>query len=99
MNANIYGGSTLVLLPRFEPAAVLETMKRERVNFWTGVPTMFWALTRRFSACPFPAFPTDQSRASMARAPGRISGPWDECCSARPDRKCAAAMREDDRGC
>ncbi len=44
MNANLYGGNTLVLLPRFEPAAVLETMKREGVNLWTGVPTMFWAL-------------------------------------------------------
>jgi long-chain acyl-CoA synthetase len=44
MNTGFYGGWTLVLLPRFDPAAVLETMARERVNFWVGVPTMYWAL-------------------------------------------------------
>ena len=32
------------LLPRFDAAAVLDTMARERVTFWAGVPTMFWAL-------------------------------------------------------
>jgi long-chain acyl-CoA synthetase len=40
----LYGGFTVVLLPRFEPPAVLETMQREKVNFWTGVPTMYWSL-------------------------------------------------------
>ena len=44
MNAGLISGSTVVLLPRFEPAAVLETMVREKVNLWAGVPTMFWAL-------------------------------------------------------
>jgi long-chain acyl-CoA synthetase len=50
MNANIYGGSTLVLVPRFEPATVLEAMQREQVNLWTGVPTMFWALLQYVKA-------------------------------------------------
>jgi long-chain acyl-CoA synthetase len=31
-------------MPRFEAGAVLEVMKRDKVNFWTGVPTMFHAL-------------------------------------------------------
>jgi len=44
MNAGLFSGSTVVLLPRFEPAAVLETMVREKVNIWAGVPTMFWSL-------------------------------------------------------
>ena len=44
MNTGFYGGWTVVLLPRFDPAAVLETMAKERVNFWVGVPTMYWAL-------------------------------------------------------
>lgn len=44
MNAGIAGGFRLVLLPRFEPAAVLETMRREQVALWVGVPTMYWAL-------------------------------------------------------
>jgi long-chain acyl-CoA synthetase len=46
MNSNMYGGARCVLLPRFEPQAVLETMVREKVNFWVGVPTMYWALLK-----------------------------------------------------
>ena len=44
MNAGFYGGLRLVLLPRFEPAAVLQTMVDEAVEFWIGVPTMYWTL-------------------------------------------------------
>jgi long-chain acyl-CoA synthetase len=44
MNAGIAGGWTLVLLPRFEPAAVLRAFEEERVSCWIGVPTMYWAL-------------------------------------------------------
>jgi len=44
MNAVLYAGGTLVLLPRFDPAALLDTIKRERVTHWIGVPTMYWAL-------------------------------------------------------
>ena len=44
MNAGVLGGMRLVLLPRFEPATVLEVMERERTGFWTAVPTMYWAL-------------------------------------------------------
>ena len=46
MNTNIFGGSRVVLLPRFDPGAVIETMMSEKVNFWVGVPTMYWALIR-----------------------------------------------------
>jgi long-chain acyl-CoA synthetase len=46
MNTNLYGGNRVVLLPRFEPKTTLEAMERERVNFWVGVPTMYWALLR-----------------------------------------------------
>jgi long-chain acyl-CoA synthetase len=46
MNAGLLGGFRLVLLPRFEPAAVLETMRREQVGIWIGVPTMYWTLLR-----------------------------------------------------
>jgi long-chain acyl-CoA synthetase len=44
MNAGLYGGFRLVLLPRFEAASVLDTFARERVGLWVGVPTMYWAL-------------------------------------------------------
>ncbi len=46
MNTNLYGGNRSVLLPRFEPEAVLNTMVNEKVNFWVGVPTMYWALLK-----------------------------------------------------
>lgn len=46
MNTNLYGGNRVVLLPRFEPEAVLNTMVKEKVNFWVGVPTMYWALLK-----------------------------------------------------
>jgi long-chain acyl-CoA synthetase len=46
MNTQIYGGNRVVLLPRFEPKSTLETMIAERVNFWVGVPTMYWALLK-----------------------------------------------------
>ena len=44
MNAAIFGGLRSVLVPRFDPAVVLDTMARERVNCWVGVPTMYWTL-------------------------------------------------------
>ena len=38
-----YGG-TMVMLPRFEAAAALQLMLREKVSFFGGVPTMYWGL-------------------------------------------------------
>ena len=46
MNTHIYGGSRIILLPRFEPKPTLDAMVNERVNFWVGVPTMYWALLK-----------------------------------------------------
>ncbi len=44
LDAMMFLGSTLVLMPRFDPAAALDLMVRERVNFFCGVPTMYWGL-------------------------------------------------------
>ena len=46
MNTNLYGGNRVVLLPRFDARSALDAMVAEKVNFWVGVPTMFWALLR-----------------------------------------------------
>ena len=46
MNTNIYNGSRIVLLPRFDAKTTLDSMKKEKVNFWTGVPTMYWSLLK-----------------------------------------------------
>jgi long-chain acyl-CoA synthetase len=37
-------GGTVVLSPRFEPRAVIDTMLRESVTVFAGVPTMYWSL-------------------------------------------------------
>lgn len=44
MNAGLYGGLRLVLLPRFDPPQVLKAIVDEQVGFWIGVPTMYWSL-------------------------------------------------------
>jgi long-chain acyl-CoA synthetase len=44
MNGGILEKSTLVLLPRFDPAVALDLMVREKVTTFAGVPTMYWSL-------------------------------------------------------
>jgi len=46
MNTHLYAGNRIVLLPRFEPKSTLDTMVKEKINFWVGVPTMYWALLK-----------------------------------------------------
>ena len=46
MNTNLYGGNRVVLLPRFEPLSTLQAMEKEKVTFWVGVPTMYWAILK-----------------------------------------------------
>ncbi|MEP6945382.1 MAG: long-chain fatty acid--CoA ligase [Acidobacteriota bacterium] len=46
MNTQMYAGNRVVLLPRFDPKQTLDTMFAEKVNFWVGVPTMYWALLK-----------------------------------------------------
>ena len=46
MNTHLYAGNRCVLLPRFEPQATIEAMVKEKVNFWVGVPTMYWAILK-----------------------------------------------------
>jgi long-chain acyl-CoA synthetase len=50
MNAGLYGGFRLVLLPRFDPAVVLETFAREQIGLWVAVPTMYWTLLQHARA-------------------------------------------------
>jgi long-chain acyl-CoA synthetase len=46
MNAFIYNGSTLVLVPRFEPEAALKAIQSAGVTVFQGVPTMYQYLLR-----------------------------------------------------
>ena len=44
LNATLRRGGRLVLMPRFDAAAALELLARERVTVFLGVPTMYVAL-------------------------------------------------------
>jgi long-chain acyl-CoA synthetase len=46
MTAYFHLGGALLLLPRFEPAALLALMMKERATHWIGVPTMYWSMLR-----------------------------------------------------
>ncbi len=46
MNTHLYAGNRVVLLPRFEPQSTIDTMIKEKINFWVGVPTMYWAILK-----------------------------------------------------
>ena len=41
MNASLFYGMTLVLLPSFDPAEVMATIEEHRATLFEGVPTMF----------------------------------------------------------
>jgi long-chain acyl-CoA synthetase len=44
MVCSVLAGRTMVLIPRFEPGAVLASLERDDVTIFAGVPTMYWAL-------------------------------------------------------
>jgi long-chain acyl-CoA synthetase len=46
MNAGVYAGNTVVLVPRFEPDTVLKAIQDAGVTVFTGVPTMYQYLLR-----------------------------------------------------
>ncbi len=44
MNAGLYMGARLVLMPRFDPQKAIETIRREGVTMLPGIPTLYSAL-------------------------------------------------------
>jgi long-chain acyl-CoA synthetase len=44
LNGAVLAGSTLTLIPRFDPRKALEVIERDRVTVFEGVPTMYSAL-------------------------------------------------------
>ncbi|GAB2971913.1 long-chain fatty acid--CoA ligase [Amycolatopsis acidiphila] len=46
LNVCVRYGGTIVLLPRFEAGAVLDAIERYRCTVFSGVPTMYFALTQ-----------------------------------------------------
>jgi long-chain acyl-CoA synthetase len=52
MNSSIYGGLTMLLLPRFIPADVLSVIRKYRPTRFPGVPTMYLALANHPGITP-----------------------------------------------
>jgi long-chain acyl-CoA synthetase len=44
MNVSVYAGSTITMLPRFEPVKAMELIQRDKVTIFSGVPTMYFYL-------------------------------------------------------
>ena len=44
LNALIYGGATITMLPRFDPIKAMEIIQRDKVTYFAGVPTMYFYL-------------------------------------------------------
>jgi long-chain acyl-CoA synthetase len=44
LNATVFGGGMLTLIPRFDPVKALEIIQRDRVTIFEGVPTMYAAI-------------------------------------------------------
>ena len=53
MNALLYTGGTITMLPRFEPLKALEVMQRDRVTLFEGVPTMYFMMLNHPEADKF----------------------------------------------
>jgi long-chain acyl-CoA synthetase len=54
MNTAFRAGAAIVLMPRFDGAAALELLERERCTVFMGVPTMYFALLEAARARPEP---------------------------------------------
>ncbi len=90
MNAGFYGGFRLVLLPRFDPGVVLQTIVREQVGFWIGVPTMYWALLEHVASGKAGG---RSHRAALARSASRVARrcPSRSCAGSRPRSACGSS--------
>lgn len=46
LNASVFSGACVTLLPRFDPAKALEIIERDKVTIFMGVPSMYVAILR-----------------------------------------------------
>ncbi len=73
MNASLMVGACLTLVPKFDPGQALETMQRDRVTHFYGVPTMYGALLHHPER---ESFDTSSLRTCITgRKPGSIGTP------------------------
>ena len=82
MHASMYGGSTLVIMPRWDRELAGRLISRWRVTHWTNIPTMVIDLmaSPNFSAAPTPGIggpPEGLGAARSAPAGGRQTASFD----------------------
>jgi long-chain acyl-CoA synthetase len=53
MNALIYAGASITMLPRFEPLKAMEIIQRDKVTYFAGVPTMYFYLLNHPEAASY----------------------------------------------
>ena len=52
MNTAVYAGSTISLLPRFDPVTALKMIQRDHITIFAGVPTMYIAFLKAYEEHP-----------------------------------------------
>ncbi len=72
MNYGIYRGAELVLLPKFDPQEVLETIKRTRPTSFPGVPTMYVAVNSHPKAEEYGVSSINVCNSGGAAMPGEV---------------------------
>ncbi|HSX66760.1 long-chain fatty acid--CoA ligase [Nocardioides sp.] len=78
LNSGVAAGAMLTLIPRFEPTLVLETMARDKVTIFMGVPTMYTALAGVPEAHPDAVAQLRLCSSGGAALPGEVLRAFEE---------------------
>ena len=78
MNSAIHAGATLTLVPRFDTKKVLETVQRDRVTIFPGVPTMFFAVLHEPAAGDYDLSTLRACVSGGAAIPGEVIQAWEQ---------------------
>jgi len=78
MNVCVLFGGTMSLVPRFEPAKVLQVMARDRVTVFEGVPTMFIGLLHAPEADQLDLSPLRVAVSGGAAIPAEVIDAFEE---------------------
>jgi long-chain acyl-CoA synthetase len=77
-NATLLAGGRIVLLPRFEARSAFETIARERITFFAGVPTMYFALLHDADAARYDMSSLEVCVSGGAPMPVEVMRAFDE---------------------